>query len=177
VEEKPPRKLRLFFGIMPDKSCTQALRKSLSRLPPVHARPVPQVNHHITLVFLGSIDEDRIPCIKEQANKVSFRPFSFLLDTLGRFKRARVLWMGASEVPRAMSRLQSDLAEALKDCNFTPEERKYHPHLTLYRKFNADVPDVSLKPVRWEVRAFHLMISESTDEGVRYRSLATFPAR
>lgn len=177
MPEKPPKTLRLFFGILPDKPCQLALRKSLSALPHIHGRAVPSYNHHITLVFLGNIPEDRVPCFQKQAADISFRPFSLVLDHLGSFKRARVVWMGASEMPRGLSRLHEQLNTALLACDFEPEERKYRPHLTLYRKFTGKLPQPDLKPVRWEVRAFHLMVSESTEQGVRYRSLATFPAR
>jgi 2'-5' RNA ligase len=177
VPGKSPKQLRLFFGILPDKSCQLALRKSLTRLPHIHARAVPRGNHHITLVFLGNIPEDLIPCFKKQAADITFRPFSLVLDHLGSFKRARVLWMGTSELPRELLRLHDRLNAALSSCGFEPEERKYRPHLTLYRKFTGKLPQIELKPVRWEVRSFHLMVSESTEEGVRYRSLASFPAR
>ena len=177
MPEQSPKQLRLFFGILPDKSCQLALRKSLSALPGIHGRAVPRCNHHITLVFLGNFPEDRIACFQKQAAEISFRPFSLILDHLGTFKKARVLWMGVSEVPRGLSRLHEQLNAALQSCGFEPEERKYRPHLTLFRKFTGKLPQPDLKPVRWEVRAFHLMVSESTEDGVRYRSLASFPAR
>ncbi|WP_425442918.1 2'-5' RNA ligase family protein [Solemya velesiana gill symbiont] len=55
---------------------------------------------HITLVFLGMVDAEQYGCVIEAADRVAAQPFRFSVDSVGYWKRPRILWCGPSETPR-----------------------------------------------------------------------------
>lgn len=166
---------RLFFALYPPQRTRDRVRYLLQQVHSRQLRKVAPLNYHLTLSFLGMVDEERFPCLCDTASKVSFESFELSLDQMGSFSRARVLWIGPSSTPAQLRTLQEELESALRDCGHQPEKRTYHPHLTLARKFKGSVPSGDIRPVPWQVDGFQLMVSESTPSGVRYLPLAVFP--
>ncbi len=98
---------------------------------------VPSKNYHVTLNFLGNVSSEKIPQIIEAIERVAsvLPPFETSIRGLGAFPdehHMRVLWAGVRK-SRALSFVQSELAEALAQIGFEPEGRDYIPHLTLAR--------------------------------------------
>jgi 2'-5' RNA ligase len=151
------------------------MAQTLRGLSPIRGRPVPRHNYHITLAFLGNVEEDQLSCLCERAAEVSCTPFSLNFDQLGQFRRSGILWLGCSKTPEPLLQLNQALALALMPCGYQPEVRRFQPHVTLCRRFQGRLGDVEFRPIEWDVEGFHLVLSESTDEGVRYQSIATFP--
>ncbi len=63
-------------------------------------------------------------------------PFSLRLTGLGAFPRpgaATVLWVGVEDATGAVERLAAQCEQAARDVGFEPEERPFHPHVTLAR--------------------------------------------
>ncbi|MDP6775177.1 MAG: RNA 2',3'-cyclic phosphodiesterase [Candidatus Latescibacteria bacterium] len=93
---------------------------------------------HLTLKFLGEVDEARIPDVVQAVKEISgtFVPFTLRTSDVGGFpnrERAKVVWVGVEGDLEALSRLQKDVDEALGSLGFPRDERKYFPHLTLGR--------------------------------------------
>jgi 2'-5' RNA ligase len=104
---------------------------------------------HLTLKFLGEIEEGQVAPIGEQMALLGerFPPFEMQLTALGAFpnmRRPRVVWVGV-EAPPALAALQADLERALKKLGFAAERRPFHPHITLGR-----VRDAGGGRVDWE---------------------------
>jgi len=94
-------------------------------------------NLHLTLKFLGEVPEERIELIAESLRAVAqaTEPFSFTVKGVGGFpdlRRPRVLWVGV-EATQPLMRLQQLIERAMEQLGFPPEERAYHPHITLGR--------------------------------------------
>ncbi len=98
---------------------------------------------HLTLKFLGDVEEDKIEQIKNVLeNFVSGKnPVGLTLEKFGTFyrdKKLSVLWAGFKRSEQ-LSGYQSELDGMLKGIGFETERRKFLPHLTLYRvKQNSD---------------------------------------
>ena len=100
-------------------------------------------NHiHLTLKFLGNVpDESVTPLI--QAIEHAFQgqmAFPLRAKALGCFPhpaRPRVLWVGLDDPSQALGRLHEHLTAALTPLGFPPEDRPFHPHLTLARVQNG----------------------------------------
>ena len=58
----------------------------------------------------------------------------------------RVLWIGLDDPSQALGRLNERLMAALTPLGFPPEERPFHPHLTLARAQNG-APSSQLWPM------------------------------
>ena len=93
-------------------------------------------NFHLTLKFLGNIDERQIDTIGA-ALAAALRPFPRLTINakgLGVFpdpRRPRILWVGL--VGSQLSLLKAKVDSALTPLDFLPEERTFTPHLTIGR--------------------------------------------
>ena len=89
---------------------------------------------HVTLRFLGEVDEVKVRPIGEAlaAAVRPARPFDVSLGGVGAFPslaRPRVVWMGVERHP-ALELLANDVEKALLGRGFAPARRPYHPHLT-----------------------------------------------
>jgi RNA 2',3'-cyclic 3'-phosphodiesterase len=95
-------------------------------------------NIHITLIFLGDIEENVIGDIKEKVEKARDKKISYKvrLEGLGVFpniKRPRVIWVGLGGDIDRLSDLRDTIQSGLNGLGFVPERRPFKPHLTIGR--------------------------------------------
>ncbi len=93
---------------------------------------------HLTLKFLGSIDEQKAKEVKDVLNKTAKGqvPFEMSLEGLGAFPNPaspRVIWAGVKEGAQNTINLAKSLEDQLEKIGFEKEKRPFHPHLTLGR--------------------------------------------
>ncbi len=92
---------------------------------------------HLTLVFLGDTEEERIKVagIVLKQKCTGFGEFSFTLEgtgVFGNFNNPRVIWTGIRNTEKLVE-LNKLIVEGLKDTGFKIEERQFRPHITLGR--------------------------------------------
>ena len=92
---------------------------------------------HITLKFLGEIEENKISEIEEilKTTTRDLRPFSLKVKGTGHFpngRNPRILWAGI-EADKILSSFHHQLEGELEGIGFPREKRSFHPHLTLGR--------------------------------------------
>ncbi len=179
-----PAPLRLFIAIdLPPQvrdrlaSIQKQLRSGRARV-----RWVPPDNMHLTLVFLGETAPDRVPVLAGilEAVAAGREPFSLALGDVGFFgspRRPRVLWVGVEDPQEALAPLQAELVRHLRGAGWAPEDRPYHPHLTIGRirdpRHGAALTEAvgSIKnspPVGMGVDRLYLFRSTRTARGVQY---------
>ena len=112
----------------------------------------------------------------EVAAGVDFPRCELVLDRLGSFRRAGVLWLGASEVPPDLALFQHALVGALLDADIGHDRKPWKPHLTLYRKLRTPPPTMPTVAIRWRLERFSLVESVSVNRGVVYHDIATWNA-
>ncbi|WP_458119770.1 RNA 2',3'-cyclic phosphodiesterase [Paenibacillus sp. Z6-24] len=106
---------------------------------------------HITLQFFGDVDVDRLPQLSaalQQAAAV-VRPFQLQLGGAGVFgnpSAPRVLWIEPQGDTDSLYRLQTEVQQICIPLGFAPEQRPYHPHLTVARKYNGSQLFAELTP-------------------------------
>jgi len=132
--------MRAFIAIELSPEIKKALARLVKDLQKegIQGRWVPPNNIHLTLRFLGNIQDEHVGDIErlmEEAAK-GFHPFTVSLEGLGAFPHAarpRVLWVGVVEGKDPLSRLQERLERGLASMGFPPEEKAFKPHLTVAR--------------------------------------------
>ncbi|RKX70865.1 RNA 2',3'-cyclic phosphodiesterase [candidate division WOR-3 bacterium] len=98
---------------------------------------VREENLHITLRFLGEIDEklkEEVEAIIQEKSQ-PFKPFLCRLEGIGYFpshRRARVIWIGIEEGGQELIRIFEALEPELNRLGFK-REKPFHPHLTIGR--------------------------------------------
>ena len=95
-------------------------------------------NIHLTVVFMGNVETDEIPKIKEEVGKVClmYGCFDISLKGLGCFphtRKPRVVWVGLDGALERMSLFRDALQERLIPFGIEEERRGFKPHLTLGR--------------------------------------------
>ena len=143
---------------------------------------------HLTLQFLGNIEEDQIPQIAHVLGQAGsgVQPFHLEVGQLGVFPhlaQPRVVWIGVEPVDGLMA-LHSKIQEGLEPVGFPPENRDFHPHLTLLRLksrknlgglreyLQAEGPRQRAGVI--QVGEVHLYQSILKRQGAEYQRLQTF---
>ncbi|MFZ0518773.1 MAG: RNA 2',3'-cyclic phosphodiesterase [Acidobacteriaceae bacterium] len=87
---------------------------------------------HITLQFLGNTSETQYECVVARLRALHGGPVPIELEELGFFDRAGIFFAGVALTPDLLA-LQHQVTAATLPCGFTPEDRPFHPHITLAR--------------------------------------------
>jgi len=174
VREK--KDIRLFFALWPDEALRQRLQEAAMTFPvAAGGRRVPGTNLHLTLHFIGNIYFEQMDCLKTAARSVSTPGFDLTLDVQGYFKKPQVAWLGCDNPPAALDDLHRQLGSRLQACDFKPEARPYHPHVTVARKPGSIAADACFAPIEWRVTEFALIEVRAVENGVQYRAVETYP--
>jgi 2'-5' RNA ligase len=164
----------------------QEVKAYLGRLSADLARQVPQRSvrwvkperMHLTLRFLGDMDQKLLPDLGRALDEITAnrRPFNLHLEGFGCFpncKRPRILWAGTGGDIEIAASLKKDIDESLIPFDWEPETRPFRPHLTIGRiKDSRKVVEQrwphEVEPVPIHVVEVHLIESELTPAGPIY---------
>jgi 2'-5' RNA ligase len=174
--------MRLFIAIEFPDELKKQLEGMHTDIP--GSRWVPMEQIHLTLSFLGEVDDATLDPLTGALATIKAPGFDLCFSGTGCFpdrRRPRALWVGLEPEP-LLNSLASLVREAVLACNIPQEERPFSPHITLARlKFPAprevgaflDLPQKKeLPPVR--VREFTLFRSLLTSQGAVHTALRTF---
>src|SRR4051794_9893356 len=107
------------------------------------ARWIERDNYHVTLRFIGDIDDGLAREIAEELDTISAEPFTVRLRGIGAFGGAKphVLYVAVAASPE-LKRLQATHERICQQFGLRPESRKFAPHVTLARLKDARLDDV-----------------------------------
>jgi RNA 2',3'-cyclic 3'-phosphodiesterase len=134
--------LRLFVALDPPESARLSLARLCNGVP--GAKWVPPEQFHLTLRFIGEVDESTFADISDALATISVAPFSLRLRGVGHFPprgAPRVLWAGVDDGAPTM-RLHTKIETRLQRLGLAPDSRKFAPHVTLARLKNAHLGKV-----------------------------------
>lgn len=174
--------------LLPDE-VRQRLATEIERLRP-HATDVAWVapaNLHVTLKFLGQVDESRVAAFADalRAAAARHRPFEVAVRGLGAFPspgRARVLWAGLQDDAAELAALAESVEAACAGLGAPRETRAFAAHVTLGRvrepRRQPALAEALARPAdvgRVRIERVSLMRSELSARGARYSELAGAP--
>lgn len=175
--------IRLFVALELPESVRDRLALLSGGVP--GARWTERENFHLTLRFIGEVENGLLGEIDGALSEVSAPAFDIVLDGIGRFgtgSRSRVLWTGV-ERNEALAHLNQKVESALVRIGLPPEERRYSPHVTLARlkdapadrvgRFIADHGLFRAGPI--PIRHFTLFESRPGRTGPAYHPLGEYP--
>ena len=133
---------RLFTGLEIPQDIGRSLSSLRGGLP--GARWIDPENYHVTLRFIGDIDEEIAGEIALSLVRIKRRPFEVSLQGLASFGGNRPRAVVAAVAPsRPLMELQAELERLMQRVGLDPEGRKFTPHVTLARLRNASDRDVA----------------------------------
>lgn len=154
-----------------------------------HARWLTAQQLHVTLSFLGQVDQALVLDVGARLLEVARQlpPFNVRIRGAGGFPNARrpsVVWLGVEPDAPILHAMVAELQAAWKELGRSVEARAYHPHLTLARS-KQPAGDARLAAViqalahtdlgSCAVRDIVLFQSEPSPAGVRYSALLRAP--
>jgi len=176
--------MRLFIGIGLPAPVAEALAQSATNLvaPTTTSRIrwTPRANMHITLSFLGQVNEARLAAIEQALTTIRAPRMEVGLSGVGLFERPRVLFAIVKHTP-ALLALAEQVMTAMEACGFLREDRPYSPHVTLGRSRERIFTTLDLgrnDPAfhqRFEAGEFRLYQSLTLPGGAQYEVLRSFP--
>lgn len=169
--------MRAFIALEPPEGFVEnivAMARVLSAA--VEGRFIPRQNYHVTLAFLGNVDEAQAreamdamdeACAGDAA--VPMRP-----DGLGKFGRASdaTLWMGLAPEPE-LTGLAERLREALMSRGIGFDDKPFLPHITLARRARLPkgaLPELAF-PLPCNAACATLFKSTLSRDGAQYKPL------
>ncbi len=183
--------IRAFIAIDISEEVRAAIEDAQARLKRAHVGVkvswTKVANIHITLQFLGYVEEVAVEKIKTALEIVSQNHSPFELDVRGagafpNDNRPRVLWVSCEDAHGKLQALAGEVQAAMQSLGFKPEHREFSAHLTLGRvKFPR--PDAALTRAldsvkneafgTMRVEAMHLFESQLHPQGSVYSKLSS----
>jgi RNA 2',3'-cyclic 3'-phosphodiesterase len=140
-------------------------------------------NFHITLIFIGELEESDVPkVLKTMEDAVSvYDTFNLTLDKLGSFNKgnANILWIGTIYNDKLVE-IHKKLCFSLKHEGMPFDEKPLKPHITLGRQvilrneINELVNLISIDKLTIPVSNITLMESKRINDKLTYVPLAIF---
>jgi 2'-5' RNA ligase len=165
--------VRLFVAIR----LSEAIRRRIAAATPSHVRGIRWVapeNLHLTLKFLGEVEEARAASVAEALRSIHAAPFDLSMRGFGSFPG--VVWVGCEGPAAALAEAVERVCAGL---DFPRESRPFNPHVTIGRvKERRALRSLKLDPSAdfgtQRVESFALMRSDLTPRGPIYTALAEF---
>jgi len=129
-------------------------------------------NFHLTLVFIGECDAEKVNKVKSIIDEVNFNKFTIDIDRVGSFKRdGGDTWWAGVGVNKTLSKLQSDLTSKLLEAGFSVSNEKYNPHITLGRKVDTITKPWLVQMFSETIYSYDLIKSDRINDRVVYKSI------
>ncbi len=125
--------LRLFVALDLPPECRADLSGLVGGIP--GAKWIPPDNYHLTLRFIGEIENWRAQEVDDALAVIRGSAFELSLRGLGTFEKAgriQTLWVGA-ERNTALAHLQNKVETALQRVGLPPERKRFSPHVSIAR--------------------------------------------
>ena len=186
--------MRCFIAIFPPKEILDYLydlENELKKELPAKINWIAKSKLHITLKFLGQLDEKKINIIKERLKIINFKKFCLSLEKIGLFPesnqssisdKARVLWIGF-DGENAVLELQKIIDQTLLDIFSNKQE--FRAHMTLGRiknitdkkKFFDILNNKDINKLKFDINEFKVMKSILRKDGPMYNVLEIYNLR
>jgi 2'-5' RNA ligase len=145
---------------------------------------VPEDQIHLTLRFIGEVDGSTFLDIKESLAEVKSVPITLSVKGVGHFPprgKPRVIWAGVAPAGDVVI-LRNRVNSALVQCGIEPEQRKFHPHITLARLKNSPTGKIAhflagnslLESPEFTLERLTLFSSNLTPKGALHRVEAEY---
>jgi RNA 2',3'-cyclic 3'-phosphodiesterase len=152
-----------------------------------HVKWESQDKFHMTLVFLGNVEQSKLELLSDALTKSvqQFPSCTLTYESIGAFPNIlnpRVVWIGTKPNQGVLD-LQSVVEQLCGGFGFTKDDRVFHPHITLGRvkenrnfdRLTEAIKTITFEPIETICPEILLMKSELHPGGSIYTILKSFP--
>ncbi|MFN7573384.1 MAG: RNA 2',3'-cyclic phosphodiesterase [Betaproteobacteria bacterium] len=169
--------MRCFVALWPDPATRARLAaltaEQQARFP--QARPMLAENLHLTLAFIGELDDPQARAVAQAVARIDCTPLDWTLDRVGAFARAQVLWAGG---PRSepLDALAAQVRATLDALAIRYDRKLFAAHVTLLRDLPRAQASKAAQPIAppplWHA-ARPVLLRSATEAGrLRYVEVA-----
>ncbi len=175
--------MRCFISIEIPKDIKEKIKEIQRRLPDFKGKITEEENLHLTLKFLGEIDENKIEEIKKRLKKIKFGEFETEINFIGIFDNRKskydqkiIIWLNMTNCEKLQKEIDERLSGIFK------KEKRFMSHLTIARvknvenkrKFIDELKKIKIPKMRFPVENFYLKKSILTEEKPVYETIEEF---
>ena len=172
---------RLFVAIRPPEEIRDLLLDAMDDSADFRWQDDEQL--HLTLRFMGEVDRHVAADLSDALGRIRAAPFQLRISKVGTFdhRAAGALWAGVE--PKAqVATLAAKIERVCQQAGLEPEQRAFHPHITLARwkgRRTIELADFldrrrSLTSEPFDVREFLLVESRLSRHGAHYEEIASY---
>ena len=168
--------MRIFFGLDIDNDTRRALADWRDRHGAATGCTVPAANFHITLAFIGEVDNRQLDTLCRAVDDRGPGPHTgageLRLDQVGYWPKPGIYWAGPSQPTPELAALARKLQHAGGLVGARLEKKPFVPHVTLYRGCTEPPPAPAVLPaVTLNYDHFTLFESHVGRQGASYQAL------
>ena len=171
--------MRVFVAIDIPKQTQKEIKKIQGKIPEFKGKFTEAENLHLTLKFLGNIDEEKIDEIKIRLRNVKLKSFETEINKIGVFSPSfiKIVWIHLTN----FEALQKIVDEKLS--SLFPKEKRFMSHLTIARvksvenkkEFLEELERIKFPEIKFKVKDFRLKKSTLSRKGPVYEDLEEYP--
>jgi len=168
--------MRLFIAVPIPDEIKNNITQIVSELnkTPTKVRWVKKESMHLTLKFIGNVEEKKADEITDALKTITFPEFQNKIEfkDIGFFpnrRRPRVIWVGIKDYEKKLSEWALLLEGVLEPLGFPKEKRGFKPHLTIGRIKSPEEMDSILRIVNR--RRGHLFGTAKPDKVILFQSI------
>ena len=187
MTETTSKRLFIAVDVPPAVNRLVPLIRTLVHTPNREVRWVASRNLHLTLSFLGQVDDTQIPDLVTALHEaICTQPFDGLIQGTGVFpdiSRPRVLWLGLSQGAESLLQLQESVDQAALSFKEFGKLERFHPHITIGRVGPRVHPNrlnltqflsSEYEPIALNVKTVKLVESQLFPTGAQYSVVKTY---
>ena len=156
------------------------IQEELKKKKIFHGKLTEKENLHLTLKFLGEIDDGQVEEVRKKLREIKFFRFEAGLGEIGVFspRFIRIVWVHI--LGNKLNELQKEIDFKLQ--NFFSVEERFMSHLTIARVKNIkdrklfieEIEKIKIPKLSFEINNFKLMRSELKPSGAEYTSIEEY---
>jgi 2'-5' RNA ligase len=170
---------RVFIAINIPSQIKKELFEEFSKKLSKKLKIVKEENFHITLRFLGYLNDEALKELRKKLSQLNEKQFEIEIQGVGEFN-SRVLWIGIKKGNQELENLSKKINNIL---NLSPE--KFHSHITIARNKELKKKEVLelIKKIqsnkKWVFKAKKISVMQSIllNKGPKYLELFFIPLR
>jgi 2'-5' RNA ligase len=138
-------------------------------------------NFHITLLFLGDLNQHQIEELAHELKSglKDVSQFDFHLDSIGSFVKGldQIIWMGTRQEDDLLKKLHRKIKLIVKSLDLPFDDKAFKPHITLARRVRFTMSSMThylgmyQKPIN--VQKIHIYDSKRVNDQLVYTPLYT----
>jgi len=167
--------MRTFIAIDLPEKIKKEIVKIQEQLPEFKGKITEKENLHLTLKFLGEVNEERLEEVKRKLKGIKLKQFETEIKDIGMFSE-RIIWLKMTNC----NELQKEIDERLN--YLFEEEKRFMGHLTIARvkeledrkKFMIELRKMKIPEMKFTVKNFYLKKSKLGRPGPVYEDIKVY---